>query len=67
VIRSGFEASVDLEKKSRPSLEGCVRANRRDEMWWSTGVVVVGSCLEETRGFVDGSWAFVASVSAWIA
>ena len=33
---------LDLEKKSRPSFEGCVRAERMEEIWWSTGVVDSG-------------------------
>ena len=32
----------DLEKKSRPSFEGCVSAERSEEIWWSTGVVDSG-------------------------
>lgn len=32
----------DLAKKSWPSLEGCVRAERREEMWCRTGVVDSG-------------------------
>lgn len=38
VMRSGVVASDDFVKKRRPSLEGWVRAERREEMWWRTGV-----------------------------
>ena len=42
VIVSGVVGEVDLVKKSWPSLEGWVRAERREEMWWRTGVVDSG-------------------------
>jgi hypothetical protein len=51
-----------LVKKRRPSLLGLVRAERRDEIWWRTGVLVVSEFL----GAEDG-WVLVASVSVWIA
>ena len=51
-----------LVKKRRPSLLGLVRAERRDEIWWRTGVPVVSEFL----GAEDG-WVLVASVSVWIA
>lgn len=35
---------MDLEKKSRPSFEGCVSADSSDATWWRTGVAVP-SCL----------------------
>lgn len=40
VSSAGVVAGVEdsLAKKSRPSLEGWVRAERREEMWWRTGV-----------------------------
>lgn len=38
VMASGCEGSSDLEKKRRPSLDGCVRAERREEIGWRAGV-----------------------------
>jgi hypothetical protein len=49
VVDEGAEGS--LVKKRRPSCDGCVRAERRDEMWWRTGAedsfCVVGVGLVE--------------------
>jgi len=39
VIESGVLVSGDFEKKNWPSLEGWVSAERREVMWWRTGVV----------------------------
>ncbi len=33
----------DLEKKRRPSVVGCVKAERREDTWWRTGVEVVSN------------------------
>jgi hypothetical protein len=68
VIAESVDLLVDWEaesllKKRRPSLEGCVRAERRDEIWWRTGVV--DSDLVDGRfgDFVDVMKEF----SAWMA
>ena len=50
-----------LVKKSRPSLEGFVRAARRDEIWWRTGVEVVSDFM----ALVDV--LLMVSFSVWIA
>jgi hypothetical protein len=47
-----------LVKKRRPSLLGLVRAERRDEIWWRTGVLVLSEFLGAKDGLV-----LVASVS----
>jgi hypothetical protein len=51
-----------LVKKMRPSLLGLVRAERREEIWCRTGVLVVPTFLGAENG-----WALVASVSVWMA
>ena len=58
-----FSGAVeDLVKKRRPSLLGFVRAERRDDIWWRTGVEVIS----DRWGFVFGVLA-LASFSVWIA
>jgi hypothetical protein len=38
-VMASFEwEEGSLAKKRRPSFEGWVRAERREEMWWRTGV-----------------------------
>jgi len=60
-MESASGESGGLEKKSRPSLDGCVSADRREEIWWSTGVVDSGFGGED---FV--SW-LVGGVDVWMA
>jgi len=51
-----------LVKKRRPSLLGFVRAERRDEIWWRTGVDVVSDFL-----VAEDVWVLLASISVWVA
>ena len=57
MMRSGLDGDSDFAKKRRPSAEGWVRAERRDEIWWRTGV----------EDSVLGSWGVVVLVDAWMA
>ncbi len=64
--RSRYERAMlsggTLVKKSRPSFDGFVRADRSVEITWRTGVVANSDFWEEEDG-----WACLASDSAWIA
>jgi hypothetical protein len=51
-----------LVKKRRPSLLGFVRAERREETWWRTGVEVVSDLCGLLVGVL-----LLASFSVWMA
>lgn len=54
---SGVGVEGSLVKKSRPSLEGWVSAERMEEMWWRTGVVDSGLWADEVGWVVARVWA----------
>lgn len=54
ILSGSFGEELSFEKNSRPSFDGCVRAERREEIWWRTGVVdpvVAGLMLTDVSEF----------------